>query len=319
MDSNELLVYACSVVLVPAVVACLAAAPALVGPFRTRRSLVELSTAFALPLAFLVSFVREADLETVSRQFPWSSLDGSAPIERWHRLALIAVGLAVVAPILATLRAAVTRGMDRLLSGGCIVGAAFVIGMFVQFPDASVERQILQGALCAASALTFMLAGGAVLWVAAVAFGAVAALTLLSGCASFAVISAATALAAGCMAVTAAIGGWKSSSAVEPECGGAFALVAGVLLASIAMAGRAYDTMDIPGWSWITVACLPVGVCFFRQFAVRAPHRASATFWRLLGVAVLAIGVLLAVAIVHPVEESGSSDSADPMDGIYGG
>ena len=54
-SSNELLWYALSVVAFPALIAWLAAMPALVGPLRTRRAAVEMSVAFALALAFLVS------------------------------------------------------------------------------------------------------------------------------------------------------------------------------------------------------------------------------------------------------------------------
>ncbi len=319
MDSTELLKYAGSVVLIPAFVACCAAAPALVGPFRTRRSIVEMSAGFALALAFLVSFVRETSYETISRQFPWSAVESAAPIERWHRLALIAVALAILAPVLSTLRVMSSRGVDRLLSVGFVVSAAFVIGSFVEFPESSFTRQLSLGLLCGASAYAFTLAGGAALWSAAVVFATLAVLAMLSGCASFAVLCTATAVAAAGMAATTAIAGWKSSTEGQPVAGGAFALVAGVLAASVAMAGRAYDTMGIPPWSWFVVACLPVGALLFGGLARRSPNRGAATFWKMLGVLLLAIAAFLAVASLHPLDDSDASDSADPMDGIYGG
>ncbi|MSR42225.1 MAG: hypothetical protein EXS10_10070 [Phycisphaerales bacterium] len=318
MDTKELLAYAFDVVAIPALIACLAALPALIGPFRTRRSIVEMSTSFALALAFLLSFVRELNLEVVSRQFPWSAVDADAPIERWHRLAMIAVGLAMLAPCLSTLRAMATRGMDRLLSAQFVVGAALLIGLLVEFPEATPERQCTQAVLCAVSAYACTLAGSAALWIAAIVFGALAAMSMLSGCASFAVMSTATGFAAAGMATLAMISGWRTRDEVETVAGGAFALVAGVLLASTAMAGRAYDMMGIPAWAWIAIPCLPFGALVFHSLASHAPSRASSTFWRTLGVLLVAVALLLTVAMLQPGEDGAAGDDADPMDGIYG-
>jgi len=317
-SSNELLWYALSVVAFPALIAWLAAMPALVGPLRTRRAAVEMSVAFALALAFLVSFVRELEVGALTRQFPWSPLDPSAPIERWHRLALIALALCVLAPVLAGSRELATRGMDRLLSAKFIVIASLCVGLLVQFPESTALRQWMQALLCAVSAYYYSRLGGAALCVSAIVFASLAALTLLAGCASFAVMCAATSLAAFGMAIIAAIGAWRNPRAVAIVSGGAFALVAGILTASVAMAGRAYDMMSIPVWVWPAVACLPVGGFVFDRLARRAPHRAAATFWRTLGVFLLAIVLFVAVMVLQAADSKEGEGGADPMDGIYG-
>jgi hypothetical protein len=311
--------YAVSVIVVPALVAVAAAAPVLVGPLRRRAAAVECAVAFALALAFLLSFVRELDENAVVRQFV--AIEGDRfPIERWHRLALAAIVLALAGPALAVVRAFDGRNAARYYTAGAVTVAAFLAGLLIEFPRATTAGQILQGATCALATLGFArFSRTGALWNAWVVFGALAALLLLGGFARLMVMSAALSAASFGIAVAAFVGARRTREPVAVEGGGGVGLVLGVLAGLLASAGRGYDQGDLPVWCWTAAALLPFGAFIFGRQSDRAPSREASTFWRVLGAAILAAILLGAVAASQFAGGAAEpEDAGDPMDGIYG-
>lgn len=311
--------YLFDVIVVPALVATVVAAPTLVGPLRRRPAAVECAVAFAIALALLLGFVRDSDESAVIRQFV--AIEGDRfPIERWHRLALAAIALAAAAPILAAMRALDRRNAGRWISAVVIVVAAVLAGLLVEFPRSTPALQVLQGATCALAALGFArFSQSGALWTAWIQFGALAVLLLLSGNARLVVLSAAVSAASFGIAVAAALGARRTREPAQVGGGGAVALVLGVAVGLLASCGRAYDQAALPVWSWTALALVPFGSIAFAGQAGCAPSRQATTFWRVLGAALLAIILVGAVLALQSSAAADDEDAAsDPMDGIYG-
>ncbi|MFZ9880375.1 MAG: hypothetical protein ACO3QC_03110 [Phycisphaerales bacterium] len=316
---NETVDYALSVVVLPAIVGVVAAAPAMFGPLRRRSAAVECCVAFAVAIAFTVSFTRELGIEALLRQLV--TLEGDVmPIERWHRLGLVAAGLAVVGPVLAALQAALaSRRAERVVGvvGAVAVSAASVF--VVEFPRATVGGEAMVAVVAVCSTLGFMLfARTGALWCAWLVFAALAALSIMSGFASLAVMCAAVSAGACAIGVLGFAGGHLARDAAPIEASGALAVVLGVLAALCAACGRAYDMIGLPAWSWLVVALIPLGGAMFTGLSRRAPSREATTFWRVLGAVILTILLLVGTQIAMQGGDSDAEDAGDPMDGIYG-
>lgn len=316
---NETVDYALSVVALPALVGVLAAAPALFGPLRRRPAAVECCVAFGVAIAFVVSFTRELGIEAMLRQLV--DLEGDdLPIERWHRLGLMAMVLAVAGPLLALVHAAAAgRRADRLVT---VLGAVAlsVAAVFVtEFPRVTLAGEASMAAVCVVSAIGFAwFARTAAVWCAWLVFAALAVLSIMSGFASLAVMCAAVSVGAFGIGVLGFVGARFTRQAVAIEASGAVPVVLGVLAGLCAACGRTYDSIGLPGWSWIAVALLPFGGAMFMRLANRAPSRESTTFWRVAGALLLTALLLAGTHLATGGGDDGAGEPGDPMDGIYG-
>lgn len=316
---NETVDYALSVVALPAIVGALAAAPALFGPLRRRPAAVECCVAFGVAIAFVVSFTRELGIEALLRQL--FELEGDElPIERWHRLGLMAMVLAVAGPLLAFVHAvAAGRRAERLVTvlGAVVlsVAAAFV----TEFPRVTLAGEASMAAVCVASALGFAwFARGGAIWCAWLVFAALAMLSIMSGFASLAVMCAAVSVGAYGIGVLGFLGARVTSHAAVIEAAAPISVVLGVLAGMCAACGRAYDSIGLPGWSWIAVALLPFGGAMFMRLSDRAPSREATIFWRVAGALLLTALLLVGTHFATGGGDDGAGEAGDPMDGIYG-
>jgi hypothetical protein len=334
---NEFVEYAVNVVAIPAVVGTLAAVPVLVGPLRRRPAMVEGVVAVSIATAFLLSFGRELDANAILRQFATIPNDTQA-IERWHRLAFAAIVLGIAAPVVAAARGLVRPGGRPVVTALAAVLAAASAGLLVQFPRATVEGQVWQGALCVLATLGFArFSREAAVWAAWVSFGVLAVLALEGGFASLAVMSGALSAASFGIGSADAVGGWLARRGTPAAGGpsaepgspvrwpeglagsGALALVLGTMVALVARCGQAYDQQEIPAWAWTLAPLLPFAGVAFGDFARRTPSRARTVFWRALGTMLLGAALLAVLLLARAATNDESpSDASDPMDGIYG-
>ncbi len=325
---SEIAQYILSVIVIPAAVAgSVAVVVALVVARWTRRAgrarmaLLEGGFAFALMAAFVLSFTRELGWNAILRQL-FTLENDDAPFERWHRLGLAALVAAAAGWALTAARAAAVRGLEGWLTVVAVLLAALWAAFFVRFPAMDAGWQVAQGALVAASALGYAVcARGAALWVAWGVFGVFAMLGGLGGFASLSVMCGAMSLGAFLIAVVGAVLGRRSRrdprvSAIPA--GGAVALALGTLTALVATCGFAYAQDEFPKWAWIATALLPFGGYAFAPKADRAPSAGASTFWRFLGAAILALGLLASVGLaLQPDEGDAGDDGADLME-MYG-
>ena len=316
---NEFVEYAISVVVIPAVVATVAAVPVLVGPLRRRPALVEGAVAVAVAAAFLLSFARELDANAIVRQFV-AIPDYTQAVERWHRLAFAAIVLGIAAPVVAAMRARVPRGVERVVTVLATVLAALSAGLLVEFPRATVGTQLWQGALCALATLGYArFSQQAAIWAAWIAFAVLSVLALEGGFASLAVMAGALSAASFGIGVAGFAGARLTREAAPVAASGALALVLGVLTALVARCGQAYDQQALPIWAWTVAPLLPFAGLAFGDLAKRAPSRSATTFWRALGTVLLAAALLAAFAVARSAGDEAADDAGgDPMDGIYG-
>ena len=312
---NEILEYVLRVVVVPALIGAGVAMPFVLKPFRRRAMLLEAAAACAVCVAFLASFVSELDRNAVLRQV--MAIEGdSAPFERWHRVGLAALVLAVAAWVVAFARARL--GLGRAVTIVAAVAATALAGTLVEFPAATARVQIAQAALVLGSIVAFGVAGSAALWAAWSVFGAMAVLAALGGFASLAVMCGAASLGAFLTACCAALGGRLDRSAAPFHAVGAVVIAFGALAGLVARCGIAYDTNGIPAWAWVLAALSPAGGAIFSRRATAALRPGAKTFWRFLGIALVAIAVLAAAALVQSRGRAADAgDGSDDMD-MYG-
>lgn len=304
---NDLAVYPFSVVVLPAIIAAVVACAVAVGPLRRRAAAVDGVIAFALMLAFVLSFTRELDWNAILRQCMTVAGD-DAPFEKWHRIGLAAIVLALLAPIISALGARFVSTSRNGVTLGATVLAAALSAKFVVFPGSNGWWQIEQGLLVVA-AMTAIAACAerAVLWSAWITFAMFAALALLGGFASLAVMCAAVSTASFLIALLTTLSARRDASAVAIPSSGSIALVLGTLGAIIANCGRAYDQSGVPAWAWIAVAVLPAGSLLFGSTIKRAATVQRATMWRVCGVFVGALLLGAAVAIAMNVTTTTTS------------
>ena len=156
---RELLAYLASVILLPAVAAALIASPAMFGGLRRRAAVVDACIAVGLAAAFLIAFIHEVEPNALLRQLPVELPGDDAPFERWHRVALVALLLALVSPILAL--AAAWRPTARSAEAAWMaLVAGVLVAMPVEFPGATGMTRVMTGATCAAGAFMLSRVGG---------------------------------------------------------------------------------------------------------------------------------------------------------------
>ena len=304
---NDLAAYPFSVVVLPAIIAALVACAVAVGPLRRRDAAVDGVIAFALMLAFVLSFTRELDWNAILRQCMTVAGD-DAPFEKWHRIGLAAIVLALLAPIISALGARFVSTSRNGVTVGATVLAAALSAKFVVFPGSNGWWQVEQGLLVfAAMTAIAACAERAVLWSAWITFAMFAALALLGGFASLAVMCAAVSTASFLIALLTTLGARRDASAVSIPSSGSIALVLGTLGAIIANCGRAYDQSGVPAWAWIAVAVLPAGSLLFGSKIKRAVTVQRATMWRVCGVFLGALLLGAAVAIAMNVTTTTTS------------
>jgi len=310
--------YIMSVVVIPALVAAAVASIALVTPLRRRAWAVECFPAMAVALAFLVSFTNELGWTAVARQV--ITIEGDdAPFERWHRLGLAALMLMVGAVCIVAARMRMPRGGAPIVTMVALGIAGALAAQFVQFPQPTLLKQLGLAALVLAAGVALPLAGGAIYWIAWGAFGIVAALAGLGGFASLAVMCGAVSVASLLIAILAAIGGKFAKDAKPMEAAGAPLVVCAVMLALAARCGDAYDQSQTPDWLWWLVPLVPGFALIFTKQALRAPSIAAATFWRILGAALVGVAILGGALAIDASKASGSDDADDPYADMYGG
>ena len=328
---DDMLAYLISVVAIPAVLAGALAAPFTVGPWRRHPRAVEAGLASAVLLAFLVSFLNELDWRAVVRQV--CTIEGdSAPIERWHRLGLVAA-LLIPTACLFTLWTKRFRQARRTLSAGAVaVLAACLAGWFVRFPGTSFGVQVGQGALVLACFGAWSLAAGALFWTAWVVLGVFAVLAGLGGFASLAVMCGAMSAAAFLIGALRAVGIRLLGAVARESVGGdavesadrhvaasAITLVLAVMTALIARCAMAYDTLGVSPSFWTAAALIPLATSLFRDRSRAAARPAAKTFWTWLGVALAGVLLLSMVLAVQAWRGSGNGTEADDAtSGMYG-
>jgi len=318
--------YVLMVVVIPAAIAVLLASTLLVfasfSDARPQRKWCIEAIGFAVCVAFLLSFVRELEWSAIVRQVRVIEGD-DAPFERWHRVGLLALVLAIAAFPMAWLHASAARlrpGLERIWFGAFALTASMLVMLFVAFPGANPWTQCGQGLLVLASIAAFArCAHGAVLWMAWIVFAALALLAGLGGFASLAVMCGAASAAAFGIAILAAIVGLRVHSAFNFISGGAMAVVLGTLVATVARCGMAYDQAGVPWWAWTAIPILPVGGSLFVRQARRAPFRAADTLWRCAGMLVLAAALAGAVAVSQASASEQSDESDQDLSDMYGG
>ncbi len=311
--------YLLSVVLVPALIAGAVALVVSVGPLRRKPALVEAGFASALCLAFALSFVREVDVSALAAQLGIFESQG-APLERWHCIGVATFVLLVASLLIAWARVAAGQWWARAITivSACIV--SLFVGVFVVFPGATMWTQLAQSVLVlvcivVVSACTRI----AVMWIACLVFACLAAMAVLGGFASLAVMCAATSSGALIAAIVADIGTRWTRDAALLDSVGAMSVAFGTMIAVVTSCGIAYNTAEIPLWAWLTAAMIPLGGCAFFARADAASTRARATLWLVLGCAVLAVALLGAMALRGTASlPAREPTSGDPMDGIYG-
>lgn len=298
----------------PALVAALVAAVCalhrgVVWPFKRRSAEIEGMLGLAMMLAFTLSFLSEREINTILRQV--MTIEGDdMPTERWHRLGLTALILALGAPLLALLRDRLPKRFAFTVSAGACVLVAILVGVFVEFPNSPIWWRVAQGALVVASTAAYALAARDVaLWSAWICFAVLAVLAERSGFASMALMCGATSAAAFASAAVFAIAPRLKSGVERVPIGGALALVLGALSSVVASCGRAYDSTGVSPWMWVCAPLLPVGGALLFRFTRKAQTPLRGRLWRLAGVAFLAGGLLVAIALKYA---GGSGDENDP-------
>ncbi len=314
---NEFAAYAWSVMLLPALVAVSVAAVAAVGPLRRRAPVVDGVIAFALMLAFVLSFTRELEWSAILRQC--MTIEGDdAPFERWHRLGLAAAMLAIGAPLVTVLGSLRAWKSCNGATVGATLLAAILSACFVVFPGSTLWWQLEQGLLVIA-AITAIAACAqrAILWSAWIMFAVFASLAMLTGYASLAAMSAAVSIASFLIALLMTWGDRRDASAAAIPFSDSIALVLGVMAALVANCGRAYDYSGLGAWPWIAAALVPAGSLVFAAQVKRASSPQRAVVWKMCGVAVAAMVLAAAIAVTNSTKADESSADEDSS-GMYG-
>ncbi|MCX5640740.1 MAG: hypothetical protein NT059_08025 [Planctomycetota bacterium] len=218
--------YLLSVVLLPMLVGSAIACAALLGPLRHRAAIIECCVAYALAIAFLITFVREVDLAALLRQLPVELKDDDAPFERWHQLGLVALLLAVVSPTLALLTAAVPAQRKAIVMTATLLAACGVAAL-VAFPGASNSSRALFAVVCALSSGAIAMCGlRTAMCALAVSCVGMAVCAVMTGFPSLAIMCVAVAGTAGSIALVAC---WRRSPRMH-SVAGAISVVSGILV-----------------------------------------------------------------------------------------
>ena len=262
---RELLAYLASVILLPTLAAALIALPAMFGGLRRRAAVVDGCIAAGLALAFLIAFIHEVEPNALLRQLPIELPGDDVPFERWHRVALVALLLALVSPVLATAAAWRPASRNAMAAWMALVAGALVATL-VEFPGATGMTRVMTGATCAACAFMLSRVGGvAALCASMVTFAGLAVLAALNGFPSLAAISAATALASMVLAVLGWMGGRRADESRALVVAGAASTVMGTLAGMAAACIGAYADRA-PAWAWMVIALVaPVAALLFAR------------------------------------------------------
>ena len=242
--------YLVSVVLLPILVGSGVAGAALLGPLRQRAAIIECCVAYGLAIAFLIAFVREVDLPALLRQLPVELKDDDAPFERWHRLGLVALLLAVVSPTLALLTAALPAQRKGIVITATLLTACGVAA-FAAFPGASNSSRALFAVVCALSSGAIAMCGlRTALCALAVSCFGMAVCAVMTGFPSLAIMCVAVAGTAGSIALVAC---WRRSPRMH-SVAGAISVVSGTLVGTMAACGEVYAGGNLPNWTWNALA-----------------------------------------------------------------
>ena len=253
---RELLAYLAGVILLPALVAALIASPAMFSTLRRRTAVVDGCIATALAAAFLIAFIHEVEPNALLRQLPVELPGDDAPFERWHRVALVALLVTVVSPLLALMAAWRPAGRNAMAASMALV-AGVLVATLVEFPGTTAMTRTMTGAACAGGALLLSRVGaGAALCASIVTFAGVGVLAALNGFPSLAAIAAATALAALVIAILGWMGGRRASESGAPVVAGATSTAIGTLAGTSAACAGAYADRA-PAWAWMAIALAP--------------------------------------------------------------
>jgi hypothetical protein len=250
---RELLAYLASVILLPATAAAVIASPALFGGLRRRAAGVDGCMATALALAFLIAFIHEVEPNALLRQLPVELPGDDAPFERWHRVALVALLVAMASPVLA-LAAARRPAARGAMAAWMAVAAGVLVAMLVDFPGTTGMTRVMTGATCAACAFMLSRVGGvAALCASMLTFIGVAVFAALNAFPSMAAISTATALAGLVLAVLGWMGGRRADESRTLAAAGATSTAIGTLAGTSAACVGAYADRA-PAWAWMVIA-----------------------------------------------------------------
>lgn len=261
--------YLLSVVLLPMLVGSAIACAALLGPLRHRAAIIECCVAYALAIAFLITFVREVDLAALLRQLPVELKDDDAPFERWHQLGLVALLLAVVSPTLALLTAAVPAQRKAIVMTATLLAACGVAAL-VAFPGASNSSRALFAVVCALSSGAIAMCGlRTAMCALAVSCVGMAVCAVMTGFPSLAIMCVAVAGTAGSIALVAC---WRRSPRMH-SVAGAISVVSGILVGTVAACGEAYASGNLPNWTWnaLAVAVPVAGALLYRMTTSAKP------------------------------------------------
>lgn len=261
--------YLLSVVLLPMLVGSAIACAALLGPLRHRAAIIECCVAYALAIAFLITFVREVDLAALLRQLPVELKDDDAPFERWHQLGLVALLLAVVSPTLALLTAAVPAQRKAIVMTATLLAACGVAAL-VAFPGASNSSRALFAVVCALSSGAIAMCGlRTAMCALAVSCVGMAVCAVMTGFPSLAIMCVAVAGTAGSIALVAC---WRRSPRMH-SVAGAISVVSGTLVGTVAACGEAYASGNLPNWTWnaLAVAVPVAGALLYRMTTSAKP------------------------------------------------
>ena len=241
-----LLTYLVTTIMLPALASAAAAIAIARSPVGRTPGFARAAAGTACAVAVLWSFVAESDVNAVLRQLPVTMPGDDAPCARWHRVGLVALVVAVSAPVLAV-AASVARPRKPAVAEaavGVAAGAALAIG--VGFPgDGTFDRTATGISVAVAAAAIAASAPRVGLGSAAATALAVAGLAAVGGFISLAAIAAALALAV--LALAAA-------GRSRPIPGVALA----VLLATLAACGHGYRDDSSASWPWRAALAIPV-------------------------------------------------------------
>lgn len=249
--------YLLTVVVVPALVPTGAAVA--IGRARIGRT-PGFAAAIALSTCVLWSFVAELDLHALLRQLPVELEGDDAPIERWHRIGLVALVSACIAPVAAPLNALARWSPIRRAALGS-AAAGGLLAAFVAFPGDTPMDRLVTAVTCAVSAVSLVaLQAHAAMATGAVAAWSVAGLAAATSFPSLAVIAGSLGLASAALAVDAMRPARGATARAGITADPVVAVVLATALATLASCGHAYSDGSVPGWGWRTAAVLPVWV-----------------------------------------------------------
>lgn len=241
-----LALYLLTTIVLPALVSAAAAIAVARSPIGRTPGFARAAAGTACAVAVLWAFMAESDVNAVLRQLPVSMPEDDAPFERWHRVGLVALLVAVAAPVVAV-AASLARPRKPILAEaavGMVAGTALALA--VAFPGDGTADRAVTGIAVAVAAVTLAASAPRVgLGSAAATALAVAGLAAVGGFISLAAIAASLALAALVLAV---------AGRSRPIPGVALA----VLLATLAACGHGYRDDSAASWPWRAALGIPV-------------------------------------------------------------